>query len=370
VRDLYEILGVGRDASEDEIKRAYRRRARDLHPDAGGDEEQFKELTTAYEVLKNPQAKANYDRYGDPRGPGGLGDVGGFGDLGDLINAFFGGFGGGGSGAGARVDTGGRDAIVDLVLTLEEAANDGAREVEVAVARTCETCDGSGAAPGTSSVRCETCGGQGAVQQVRQSVFGQMLTTAACPSCRGTGRRIPEPCPTCAGEGRRRRSERVTVDVPPGVDDGTRLRLLGRGEAGRNGGPPGDLYVRTRVRQHALFTRDGNDLHVELRIPMVQAALGAQLPLATLDGEESLAVPAGTQSGDVITLRRLGMPKLSGGGARGSLHVHCTVRTPTDLDGEQEALLRELARLRDEVADAPEADHRGLFRRLREGFGA
>ncbi len=371
MRDLYEILGVARDAPEEDIKRAYRRRARDLHPDAGGDEDQFKELTTAYEVLKNPQTKANYDRYGDPRGPGGIGDVGGFGDLGDLINAFFGGFGGGGGARGtARVDTSGRDAIVDLRLTLEEAASGGAREVEVAVARTCETCDGSGAAPGTSPVRCETCAGQGVVQQVRQSVFGQMLTTGACPTCRGRGRRIPEPCPTCSGEGRRRRTERVTVEIPPGVDEGTRLRLLGRGEAGLNGGPPGDLYVRTRVRQHELFTREGNDLHIELRIPMVQAALGAQLPLPTLDGEESLAVPPGTQSGDVLTLRRLGMPRLSGGGARGSLHVHCTVRTPTDLDDEQVALLAQLAQLRDEVAEAPEADHRGLFGRLRERFGA
>lgn len=372
VRDLYGILGVARDADDEAIKRAYRRRAMELHPDAGGDEEAFKELTTAYEVLKNPQAKANYDRYGDPRGPGGIGDAGGFGDLGDLINAFFGGFGGAGGGGGgvARVDTSGRDAIVDLRLTLEEAANGGAREVEVAVARTCETCEGSGAAPGTNPVRCETCGGQGAVQQVRQSVFGQMLTTAACPTCRGSGRRIPEPCPTCSGEGRRRRTEHVTVEVPPGVDEGTRLRLIGRGEAGRNGAPPGDLYVRTRVRQHDLFTREGSDLHIELRIPMVQAALGAQLPLPTLTGEESLAVPPGTQSGDVITLRRLGMPKLSGGGARGSLHVHCTVRTPTDLDAEQIELLEQLAHLRDEVAEAPETDHRGLFGRLRERFGA
>lgn len=371
-RDLYEILGVSRDASEEDVKRAYRRQARQLHPDTGGDENAFKELTTAYEVLRNPQTRANYDRYGDPRGVGG--DLGGLGDLNDLVNAFFGGggFGGMGSrGGGARADTGGRDALVDVALTLDEAAAGGPHDVQVTVARACGTCDGSGAAPGTSPVTCETCGGAGMVQQVRSSVFGQMLTTGTCPTCRGTGSRITTPCPTCSGEGRVRVTETVTVDIPPGVDDGTRLRLVGRGEAGRNGGRAGDLYVRTRVRPHPLFTRQGNDLHCELRIPMVQAALGARLTLPTLYGEEAVAVPPGTQSGDVITLRRMGMPKLSGGGARGHLHVHCRVETPTDLDEEQEELLRAFAELRGETADELEHEHSrgGLFGRLREAFG-
>lgn len=368
MRDLYEILGVSRDAGDEEIKRSYRRLARELHPDAGGDEERFKELTTAYEVLKNPQARANYDRYGDPRGPGGMGDFGGFGDLSDLIDAFFGGFGGGRTSAG-RTSNAGRDAMVDLVLTLEEAAAGGQHQVNLTVAKTCDTCAGSGAAPGTSPVRCETCGGHGAVQQVRNSVFGQMLTTTTCPTCRGSGQRIADQCPTCRGEGRRRVSETVTVDVPAGVDDGTRLRLLGRGEAGRNGGPAGDLYVRTRVRQHELFTRDGNDLHCELRIPMVQAALGAKLALPTLYGEQEVQVPPGTQSEDVITLRRMGMPRLGGGGSRGNLHVHCRVTTPTDLDEEQELLLRQLAELRGETAPELADARHGLFGRLREAFG-
>lgn len=367
MRDLYEILGVSRDASDEEIKRSYRRLARELHPDAGGDEERFKELTTAYEVLKNPQARANYDRYGDPRGAGGIGDMGGFGDLSDLIDAFFGGFGG--ARGGGRTSNAGRDAMVDLALSLEDAAEGGQHEVTLTVAKSCDTCEGTGAAPGTSPVRCETCGGQGAVQQVRNSVFGQMLTTTTCPTCRGTGRRIPTPCPTCSGEGRRRVSETVTVEVPPGVDDGTRLRLTGRGEAGRNGGPAGDLYVRTRVRAHELFTREGNDLHCELRIPMVQAALGAQLTLPTLYGDQEVGVPPGTQSGDVITLRRLGMPRLGGGGSRGNLHVHCRVETPTDLDGEQEGLLRQLAELRGETAPELAGVKGGLFGRLREAFG-
>lgn len=375
VRDLYEILGVDHDASEEDVKRAYRRKAREHHPDAGGDEDEFKELTTAFEVLKNPQTRSNYDRYGDPRGPGGADLGGGVGDLNDLITAFFGGGFGGvrGAGGAARVNTAGRDALVDLVLTLQEAAAGGPHDVEVSVARTCAACDGSGAAPGTSPVTCETCGGQGAVQQVRQSVFGQMLTTGTCPTCRGSGQRITSLCPVCGGEGRNRSTETVTVDIPPGVDDGTRLRLTGRGEAGRNGGPTGDLYVRTRIRPHDLFTRDGNDLHCELRIPVVQAALGAALELPTLYGDETVRVPAGTQAGDIVTLRRVGMPKLSGGGARGHLHVHCRVLTPTDLDEEQEQLLRDFAERRGETAaelgQPGEDGHRGLFGRIREAFG-
>jgi molecular chaperone DnaJ len=365
VRDLYQILGVDRDAGDEEIKRAYRRLAREHHPDTGGDEEEFKELTTAYEVLRNPEARANYDRYGDPRGPGGVGDLGGFGDLSDLIASVF---GGGGRGGGTA-SSAGRDALVDLVMTLEEAAAGGAHEVDVNLARTCETCGGNGAAPGTTPVRCETCGGAGAVQQVRNSVFGQMMTSATCPTCRGAGRRILDPCSTCYGEGRRKVAETVVVEVPPGVDDGTRLRLYGRGEAGRNGAPTGDLYVRTRLRQHELFTREGNDLHCELRIPMVQAALGATLTLTTLHGEEQVRVPPGTQAGEVVTLRRMGMPKLSGGGARGNLYVHCRVETPTDLDPEQDGLLRQLADLRGETAPDAAQEHRGLFGRLRGAFG-
>jgi molecular chaperone DnaJ len=370
VRDLYEILGVSRDASDEDLKRAYRRKARELHPDQGGDEESFKELTAAYEVLRNPQARANYDRFGDPRGPGGPGMAGdpfaGFGDLSDLIETFFGGFSARGRPEAARS---GRDAIVDVTLTLSEAASGVRRDLETAILRSCETCRGSGAAPGTGPVTCNMCGGTGAVQQVRNSVFGQMLTTGPCPTCRGTGRRILDPCQTCGGEGRLRVTETVTIDVPPGVADGTRLRLAGRGEAGRNGGPTGDLYVRVRVRPHEVFTREGDDLHCELRVPMTAAALGTRVTLETLDGDDTLAVPAGTQTGDVLTLRRKGMPKLGGGGVqRGNLYVHCRVETPTRLDDEQVMLLRRLAELRGEHYS--ESHGKGLFGRLREAFGA
>jgi molecular chaperone DnaJ len=369
VRDLYEILGVTADASDEEIKRSYRRKARQLHPDAGGDGDGFKELTTAYEVLKNPQARANYDRFGDPRGPSGAaaGDpFAGFGDLSDLIDTFFGGggFGGGGS---PRARQGGRDAIVDVALTLEEAAAGVRREIDVHLSRACEVCDGDGARPGTSAVTCSTCGGVGKVQQVTRSVFGQMLTTGTCPTCRGTGSRIAEPCEACGGEGRREVTEVVTVDVPAGVDDGTRLKLHGRGEAGRRGATSGDLYVRVRVAGHETFRRDGNDLHCELRIPMAQATLGAELKLPTLHGEEVVKVPAGTQTGHVLSLRRQGMPKLNGGGARGDLHVHCRVETPTRLTDEQVELLRRFAELRGE--DTPTSGQgKGFLGRLRDAF--
>jgi molecular chaperone DnaJ len=371
VRDLYEIIGVDKDASDDEIKRAYRRKARELHPDAGGDEEEFKELTTAYEVLKNPQARANYDRFGDPRGPGGAGGgvSGDFGDLGDLIETFFGGFGGSARGGGRAARQAGRDAIVDVTMTLEEAAAGVRREIDVTIDKTCATCSGSGAARGAGPVTCRQCQGSGAVQQVARSVFGQMLTTTTCPTCRGAGQEIADPCRDCRAAGRREATEVVTVDVPPGVDDGRRLRLTGRGEAGLRGAPAGDLYVRIRVAPHPVFERDGNDLHCELQVPFTQAALGAELKVSTLDGEEVVRVPRAAQTGDVLTLRRHGMPKLNGGGARGSLHVHCRVQTPSDLDEEQEELLRRLAELRGE--DIPEAGSgKGFLGKLREVFGA
>jgi molecular chaperone DnaJ len=371
-RDLYEILGVERDADQETIKRAYRRKARELHPDAGGNEDGFKELTTAYEVLRNAETRANYDRFGDPRGPGGAagGDpFAGFGDLSDLIDSFFGGGFGGRAGGTRTASTAGRDALIDLTIGLDDAAEGVRRDLEVDVLRTCETCDGSGDADGRGAVRCSNCNGTGGVQQVTRSIFGQMLTTTTCPSCRGSGRTIANPCPACAGEGRRRASETVTVDVPPGVDTGTRLRLAGRGEAGRMGARSGDLFVRIRVEPHDVFERDGNDLHCRLRLPMVQAVLGVDIEIPTIDGSHTLTVPPGTQPDTVLTVRRAGMPKLNGGGARGDLYVHCQVEIPTGLDDEQRGLVRELAELRGEDRPGSSAD-RGLFDRLRGVFGS
>ena len=366
MRDLYDVLGVERNADEDTIKRAYRQRARSLHPDAGGDEEEFKELTTAYEVLKDPQARANYDRFGDPRGPAGTaaGGFADFGDLSDLFDTFFGG--------GRRSRPGrprqGRDAMIDVAVTLEEAATGVDREIDVEVLRQCTTCGGDGAAPGTTPVTCDTCNGAGQVQQVARSVFGQVLTTTTCPTCRGEGKRIPQPCPSCHGEGRRYESETITVPVPAGVDDGRRLRLSGRGEAGAKGGPAGDLFIRVRVEPHELFERDGHDLHCQVRLALTQAILGAEMDLPTLDGTVPLNVPPGTQPGDIIRIRRQGMPKLNGGGARGDLLVHCRVEVPKRLPDDQLELVRELAELRGEDDIAPQ-EQRGLFERLRGVFG-
>ncbi|CAN5432003.1 molecular chaperone DnaJ [soil metagenome] len=373
MRDLYEVLGVSKDASDDDIKKAYRRRARDLHPDQGGDEEAFKELTAAYEVLKNPQAKVNYDRFGDPRGPGGGmggGDpFGGFGDLGDLINAFFGPAGGGvGGRTRGRSSGAGRDAIVEVLVTLEEAAHGVEKEVEVTLDRACDVCAGSGSADGSGPVACRTCNGQGVVQRVRNGIFGQMLTQSDCPDCEGSGRKVTDPCRACRGDGRQQTTEALTIPIPVGIDDGRRVRLSGRGEAGRNGGPAGDLYVRVNVRPHEVFTRDGDDLHCELRIGMIAAALGTKLKLPTLDGEVEVSVPAGTQFGDVITLRREGMPRLNmDGHQKGDLHVHCRVETPRSLDEHDREVLKALADKRGESI-VEGVGGRSLFGRLRDAF--
>jgi molecular chaperone DnaJ len=370
VRDLYEILGVDRSANQEDIKRAYRRKARELHPDAGGNEDGFKELTTAYEVLRNPETRANYDRFGDPRGPGGTvgGDpFAGFGDLSDLIDSFFGG-GFTSRGTTRTTSNSGRDALIDLTIDLEHAAQGVTREIEVDVMRACDKCSGTGDADGSGPVACSRCNGTGGVQQVSRSIFGQMLTTTTCPACRGSGRQVEHPCPACMGEGRRRTQETVTVDVPPGVDSGTRLRLAGRGEAGRMGARSGDLFVRIRVRPHEVFERDGNDLHCRLRLPMVQAAMGVEIEVPTIDGAHTLTVPAGTQPETVLMVRRGGMPKLNGGGARGDLYVHCQVEVPTGLDDRQRELLHEFAEMRGEDRPASPAD-RGLFDRLRGVFG-
>lgn len=372
VRDLYEVLGVSKDASDAELKKAYRGKARELHPDQGGDEEAFKELTAAYEVLKNPQARANYDRFGDPRGPGGgMGGAGdpfaGFGDLSDLLNAFFGPRAGGGGGA-QQASGSGRNAIVDVSVTLAEAATGVEKEVEVTLNRTCATCDGTGAKDGSQPLVCRTCGGQGAVQRVRNGIFGQMLTQSTCPDCAGTGRTVADPCRDCRGDGRRQTTETLTIPIPIGIDDGRRVRLPGRGEAGRNGAEPGDLYVRVNVEPHDVFTRDGDDLHCELRIGMIQAALGTKLDLATLDGDEAVSVPAGTQFGDVVTLKRKGMPRLGmDGHQRGNLYVHCRVEIPTDLSAEDRAELLAMAERRGEHVDEQQGG-KGFFGRLRDAF--
>jgi len=371
--DLYDLLGVSSDASVDDIKKAYQRRARELHPDAGGDEERFKAVQAAYQVLSDPEKRARYDRFGDDgthqsRGNGdpfGFG-ASGFGGIGDVIDAFFGtafGEATGMGGGGRRRASQGRHVLVPVELTLEDVLAGVEKGVPVEVATTCDTCGGSGSATGAGPTACQTCAGRGQVQRVVRTAFGQLATAAACPDCEGTGHQVTDPCLECGGDGRSVSSRTVTVEIPPGVDTGDRLRVAGAGEAGVHGAPAGDLLVEVQVADHELFERDGRTLLGELRVPFTQAALGAHLMVPTLDDEVDLDVPAGTQPGDVLTVRRAGLPA-TGGGQRGDLKLIVRIEVPRDLDVEQRELLEQLAKLRGE--DAPGAA--GLFDRLKRAF--
>src|SRR5579875_3179246 len=369
------MLGVRKDATPEEIKRAYRKLARQMHPDVNPDpaaQEQFKEVTAAYEVLTDPEKRRIVDLGGDPLAPAGGGGggagspFGGFAGFGDVFEAFFGGAGPTGRGRRSRVRPG-ADALLQLSLTLEETAFGARREIVVDTAVVCETCQGSGCRPGTSPRTCVTCNGAGEIQTVQRSFLGQVMTTRACSACGGTGEQIPSPCPSCAAEGRVRSRKTKTVDVPAGIEDGMRIRLAGQGEVGPGGGPPGDLYIEINELPHETFTREGADLHCTIAVPMTSAALGTDLVLTTLDdGEEKIEIRPGTQSGTVLHLRGKGVPKLRNT-ARGDLFVHVDVRTPTRLDEEQERLLRQLAELRGEdVSVTPRSS--GLFGKVRDAF--
>src|SRR3954470_4088407 len=379
-KDYYTILGVPRNADNDQIKKAYRKLARELHPDLNPSpeaQERFKEVTAAYEVLSDPQKREIVDLGGDPLAPGGGGMGGGagpFAGFADIMDAFFGGATGGmGRGQRTRVRAG-ADALLHLELDLTEAAFGTTRELTIDTAVLCTRCQGAGTAAGTHPETCGSCGGRGEVQSVQRSFLGQLVTSRPCPECGDVGTRIRHPCPDCAGEGRVRARRTLTVKVPAGVEDGMRLRLSGEGEVGPGGGPPGDLYVEIRERRHPVFTRDGDDLHCQVTLPMTAAALGTTVKFDTLDGPESLTVKPGTQSGSIVTLRGRGVPHLSRGVGRGDLHVHLEVETPGRLDGEQERLMRELAKLRGEesgeytVTSADAANGSGLFSRLRDAF--
>ncbi|MHB2024751.1 MAG: molecular chaperone DnaJ [Mycobacteriales bacterium] len=372
--DYYAALGVRRDATADQIKKAYRRLARELHPDVNEnprDQERFKEITAAYEVLSDPAKREIYDLGGDPLSASGAGagPFAGFGGLGDIMDAFFGGGAATSRGPRSRVRQG-ADALIPLELDLAEAAFGTERVVNIDTAVLCGRCGGAGTAEGTHPEACRTCRGRGEISSTTRSFLGQVITSRPCPDCRGVGTKIRHPCPDCSGEGRVRSRRQLTVKVPAGVAGGVRLRLSGEGEVGPGGGPPGDLYVEIRERPHPVFERDGDDLHCQLTVPMTAAALGTKVTLATLDGEEVIEVRPGTQSGTVFTLRARGVPRLTRGVGRGDLLVHVHVATPTKLDAEQERLLRELAALRGEDREPePETDGGSrLFSRLRDAF--
>ena len=374
--DFYELLGVSRNASEDELKKAYRARARELHPDANpGDpeaENRFKLVTVAYETLRDPERRRRYDTFGPEglRGTGAPGQ-GGFDDifganLSDIFQSFFG--GGSPFGAGGRRQAGpprGNDMETSVQLDFREAVFGVSHEVKLRVPVTCETCSGTGARPGTAPVTCAQCGGTGEVRRTRQSILGQMITSSPCPRCGGLGETVLAPCADCRGEGRRTEERSYTVDVPAGVDDGSTLKVSGRGAAGPRGGPPGDLYVHLRVRGDDRFVRQGNDLVHMLHVPLTQAGLGAVIHFETLDGVEDLVIPKGTQSGRVFRLRGRGVPRVGGGGSRGDLLVQVAVDTPTDLSKEQEDLLRMLATARGEDVAPPDT---GFLARVRSAF--
>src|SRR3954451_11024214 len=348
-RDAYEILGVGRDASDKEIKKAFRMRARELHPDVNQDdpeaEEKFKELAEAQEVLVDNEKRAVYDRYGweglDSRGY--APNFQGFGSFGDIFDAFFGGsdpFGFGGGRSGPMAVQGG-DVAAHVEVSLLEAAIGVQRKVEYEVVEPCGHCNGRGAEPGTPVDTCRRCGGSGQLQAVSRTAFGQLVRTTACDACVGTGEIVREPCKECAGRGRRAARRSLSVDIPPGISDDQRIRLSGRGHAGEKGGPPGDLYVLVSVAEDERFVREGSDLVTVVNLSTSQAALGTSLMVPTLEGEEEIEVPAGTQPGTVLTLRSRGMPTL-GRARRGDQRVILNVVVPPNLTEEQKALFQTL----------------------------
>jgi molecular chaperone DnaJ len=367
-RDYYELLGVGRDASDAEIKKAFRQLARELHPDvseAPDAQERFREVVEAYEVLSKTETRELYDRYGHAGLRSGGFQPGhvDFGNLADLFAAFFGDdvlFGGRGGGR-AR----GADLAATVEIDLVEAARGVTRDVPFEVAVTCPRCGGDGAEPRTAITACDTCNGVGRLQQVTRSVFGEFVRTQTCPTCGGSGRRIEQPCGDCRGGGRVVEERTLAVEIPPGIHDGQRIRLTGEGHAGLLGGRAGDVYVEVRVRPDERFVREGDDIFGAVELTITQAALGATVTVPTLDGDEELELAAGTQPGQIVVLRGRGMPVLQGF-RRGDQRILVNVRVPRRLDDEQRRLLREFEERADEQTYGE--DDRGLFDRIKSAF--
>lgn len=368
-RDYYEILGVPREASGDEIRKAYRRLARQYHPDVNKSpdaEARFKEINEAYEVLSDEQKRTAYDRFGHA-GPqlGGFGDMGGFSGFGDIFEDLFAGFGMRPR-AAKRGPRRGADLRLDLNITFEEAVFGVEKELEVPRQETCPRCQGSGAEPGTSPIRCPQCNGTGEVRRVQQSILGSFVNVTTCPRCNGEGEVVMSPCTECHGQRQVQVTHKISVMIPAGVDDETRVRLEGQGEAGLHGGPPGNLYVVLHVQPHPYFQRQDYDILLELPINIVQAALGDEIEVPTLDGPQKINVPPGTQHGKVIKLKGKGVPRLQRGG-RGDQIVIIRVVVPTGLDERQKQLLRELGKsLRKE--NIPPAD-KSFFDKVKDALG-
>ncbi len=367
-RDYYEILGVPRNASGDEIKAAFRKLARQYHPDVNkedGAEEQFKELNEAYGVLSDSEKRARYDRFGKE----GLGNMGGFRDytvdFNDIFEEIFGGFGFSTGRRSRNAPRRGRDLQMSVLLTFEEAVFGVEKEVEFQREETCSRCNGSGAEPGTTPTRCSTCNGQGEVRQVRQTFLGQMVQTTTCPTCNGRGEIISSPCKTCHASGLERKTVTKKVQIPAGVDGGTQIRLAGEGGPGVNGGPNGSLFLILDVKPHQFFKRRENDVILNLDINIAQAALGAEIEVPTLDGEEKLKIPAGTQPGKVFNIRNKGVPHLRRSG-RGDQRVIVNVAVPTKLTKEQSELFEKLA---ESLGTTVKPQEKGFLDWLNEALG-
>ncbi|QDZ40150.1 molecular chaperone DnaJ [Euhalothece natronophila Z-M001] len=359
--DYYQLLGVSRDASKEDIKRAYRRLARKYHPDVNkeeGAEERFKEINRAYEVLSEPETRARYDRFGEAGVSSGAGggasyqdfatDMGGFADI---FESIFSGFGGMGTGASTRQRTGpvrGDDLRLDLKIDFQEAVFGGEKEIQIPHLETCQTCEGSGAKPGTGAKTCQTCSGSGQVRRATRTPFGSFAQVSVCPTCNGQGRVIEEKCETCSGEGRVRERKKLKITIPQGVDNGTRLRVSGEGDAGLRGGSTGDLYVYLTIAPHPEFKREGLNIRSEITVSYLQAILGCRVKVNTVDGEEDLNIPAGTQPDTVLTLENKGVPKLGNPVSRGDHLITVHVEIPTRLNSEERDLLEQLAKIKGE----------------------
>ncbi|MBI4286861.1 MAG: molecular chaperone DnaJ [Chloroflexi bacterium] len=365
-RDYYEVLGISREANDEDIKKAFRKLAFQFHPDRNRDtgaEDKFKEINEAYEVLSDPQKRAAYDRFGQMGGTFGRGFEGfGFGGIGDIFDAFFGGM----STTATRTPQRGNDLRYEMAISFEEAAFGCEKEIEVQRTEICSACQGTGSQPGSQPARCPTCNGTGQVRRSQQSLFGRFINVSACERCHGDGRVITNPCNECRGSGRQRQKRKIAIRVPGGVDDGSQIRLTGEGDAGVYGGSPGNLYVLLAVKPHPLFQRENDNLIYELPLNFAQAALGDEVEVPTLNGPVKLRVPPGTQHGHVFRIRGKGIPHLRDGG-RGDLIVAATLVTPRSLNKEQRRLFEDLSRMleRPEPSQPGEAKA-GLFDRFKK----
>ncbi len=355
--DYYEILGVSRDAGKEDIKRAYRRLARKYHPDVNkepGAEEHFKEINRAYEILSEPETRNRYDRFGEAGVSGGAAgfDPDNMGGFADIFETIFSGFGGMGGQATARRRTGptrGEDLRLDFRLKFREAVFGGEKEIRIRHLETCQTCKGSGARPGTGSRTCTTCSGTGQVRRATRTPFGTFAQVSVCPTCDGAGEVIEEKCDVCAGSGRRQETKKLKITIPAGVDNGMKLRVAREGDAGLKGGPPGDLFVYLTVETDTEFQREGNDIKSNISISYIQAILGCTIKVNTVDGQEDLTIPAGTQPNTVLILENKGVPKLGNPVSRGDHRITVKISIPTRVTGEERELLEKIAKVRGET---------------------